>query len=265
MRVKTAAKRDAILAAAAEVFKEAGFEGASMAEISARSGGSKGTLYAYFKSKEDLFVAVAHEEAKKELVPAIDALGKEHEDLATSLCVFGERTVNFLCQHSSLQTHRMILAESGRSNIGKRFHEEGPEKGMQRVASFMQELMNEGRLMQADPILATQQLFALLSCETVVPMMHGIENSISRIRIKHCVARAVDTFLNAYVPRSNESTSQMGGGRLVVSRVCADFSVNVFLATLSVPSSVMAIEKPLNKILRTRDNSCSREPAKRLW
>lgn len=202
MRVKTAAKRDAILAAAAEVFKEAGFEGASMAGISARIGGSKGTLYAYFKSKEDLFAAVTLEEAKKELDPAIDALDEDTEDLETTLRVFGERTVNFLCQHSTLQTHRMILAESGRSDIGKRFHEEGPEKGLQRIAAFMQRLMNAGRLRQADPMLATVQLFALLNCETVVPVMQGIEKSISRARIKYFVGRAVDTFLRAYAVRS---------------------------------------------------------------
>lgn len=47
MRVRTEAKRDAIVEAASEVFLESGFEGASMAQIATLVGGSKATLYGY--------------------------------------------------------------------------------------------------------------------------------------------------------------------------------------------------------------------------
>jgi len=201
MRVKTAERRDAILAAAAEVFLEEGFEGASMAGISARIGGSKGTLYSYFKSKEELFVAVTHEQAKKQMEPALAALEKETGDLQTTLQVFGEKAVSFLCQESTLQTHRMIVAESGRSDIGRRFHESGPKLGMERIAAFLSRQMQAGRLKQADPMLATLQLCALLDCETVKPMMLGLESAISRPRMKRMVGRAVETFLAAYALR----------------------------------------------------------------
>ena len=201
MRVKTAERRDAILAAAAEVFLEEGFEGASMAGISARIGGSKGTLYSYFKSKEELFVAVTHEQAKKQMEPALTALEKETGDLQTTLQVFGEKAVSFLCQESTLQTHRMIVAESGRSDIGRRFHESGPKLGMERIAAFLSRQMQAGRLKQADPMLATLQLCALLDCETVKPMMLGLESAISRPRMKRMVGRAVETFLAAYALR----------------------------------------------------------------
>ncbi|WP_413459480.1 TetR/AcrR family transcriptional regulator [Herbaspirillum huttiense] len=198
MRVKTPARREAILAVAAEVFKEMGFEGASMAEISARIGGSKATLYGYFKSKEELFVAVTHGEAKKQMEPALAALDQEVDDLAQTLQVFGEKAVSFLCQESTLQTHRMIVAEAGRSDIGRRFHEEGPKMGMERIAVFLKKQMAAGRLRAADPMLATLQLCALLDCETVRPMMLGLETSISRPRMKRMVGRAVETFLAAY-------------------------------------------------------------------
>ncbi len=198
MRVKTVAKREAILAAAAEVFKESGFEGASMSEISARIGGSKGTLYGYFKSKEDLFVAVSHEEAKKQLDPALDALDRDSGDIETTLRLFGEKAMLFLCKTSTIQTRRMILAESGRSDIGRRFHEEGPKQGMQRVAAYMKKQMEMGQLRHVDPMLATLQFCALLECETVAPLMLGLEPSISAPRIKRMVARAVETFLAAY-------------------------------------------------------------------
>ena len=51
------AKRRAILDVASEVFLAQGYAATSMSEIAARLGGSKGTLYNYFRSKEELFSA----------------------------------------------------------------------------------------------------------------------------------------------------------------------------------------------------------------
>lgn len=51
-------KRDSIVAAAAEVFREEGYELASMDRISERAGASKRTVYNHFGSKEALFEAV---------------------------------------------------------------------------------------------------------------------------------------------------------------------------------------------------------------
>jgi len=53
-----AARRQAMLDAACEVFLEHGFEGASVADVVRRSGGSLATLYASFGSKEGLFEAI---------------------------------------------------------------------------------------------------------------------------------------------------------------------------------------------------------------
>jgi len=50
-------KRAAITRAAAEVFASKGFQGASVDDIAAAAGISKGSLYGYFKNKEDLFYA----------------------------------------------------------------------------------------------------------------------------------------------------------------------------------------------------------------
>ena len=50
-----------ICAAALEVFAEKGFAAARLDEIARRAGVSKGTLYLYFKDKEDLFRAVVRD------------------------------------------------------------------------------------------------------------------------------------------------------------------------------------------------------------
>ena len=58
MRVRTDEKRREIVDVASELFEEHGFERTSMSMISERLGGSKATLYGYFKSKEQLLAAV---------------------------------------------------------------------------------------------------------------------------------------------------------------------------------------------------------------
>jgi AcrR family transcriptional regulator len=50
--------RDHLLAAAAEVFAERGFHGATLDEVAAVAGFTKGAVYSNFKNKEDLFLAL---------------------------------------------------------------------------------------------------------------------------------------------------------------------------------------------------------------
>src|SRR5215217_2404704 len=55
---RSEARPGEILAAALRVFGEKGFAAARLDEIAARAGVSKGALYLYFETKEDLFRAV---------------------------------------------------------------------------------------------------------------------------------------------------------------------------------------------------------------
>ncbi len=50
--------REHLLAAAAEVFAQRGFHGASLDEVAAVAGFTKGAVYSNFKNKEDLFLAL---------------------------------------------------------------------------------------------------------------------------------------------------------------------------------------------------------------
>ena len=50
--------RNRIIHAAIESFGQTGFDRTKMDDIAKRLGLSKGTLYLYFKSKEDLFLAI---------------------------------------------------------------------------------------------------------------------------------------------------------------------------------------------------------------
>lgn len=60
---RTVVTRDRLLTAAEQVFAQRGYEKAQLADIAGVAGFSKGALYAHFKSKEDLFFALANTKA----------------------------------------------------------------------------------------------------------------------------------------------------------------------------------------------------------
>ncbi len=73
-----------LISAALDLFVERGFSATRLEDVAARAGVSKGTLYVYFPSKEELFKAVV----RGGIVPAIERAEKlldEHRGSADSL------------------------------------------------------------------------------------------------------------------------------------------------------------------------------------
>lgn len=83
-RARVDRTRADLLAAAGRVFAAQGYEGASVGDIAAEAGYTKGALYAHFGSKSDLFVALARERLDCDR-PTGAAAGATSGDLADEL------------------------------------------------------------------------------------------------------------------------------------------------------------------------------------
>lgn len=201
MKVKTEAKRLSILEEAAEVFREHGFERASMAEIRARVGGSKATLYNYFSSKEELFFEVMMKASEGDFEAAHDFLDPEKKGVAFALCDFGKRWLSFLYSPQVRANRLLAIAESGRTNLGRLTYERGVLRSHRRVSAYLAETMQRGLLREADPGIATKHLFGLLECELLEACLFRVLGEVDAARIKEVVARAVEVFMAAYGPR----------------------------------------------------------------
>jgi AcrR family transcriptional regulator len=66
--------RDLLLSSAQQVFARVGYEKAQVEEIAEEAGFSKGALYAHFKSKEDLFLALYEKRTASTLAKLLHAL-----------------------------------------------------------------------------------------------------------------------------------------------------------------------------------------------
>ncbi|MFC3533630.1 TetR/AcrR family transcriptional regulator [Vogesella facilis] len=197
MRVKTESKRQAIVAAAAAVFIERGFEAASMAEIASRAGGSKATLYSYFPSKEELFLMVMRYLAEERMQQAFARLVPS-DDLAGALQAFGENLLLNVLSPELAALRGIVLGEGRRSGVGRLFYDNGPGRGWQMVADFLAGEMAAGRLRQARPWTAAMHLIGLLEAEYQEQMIVGITALPPVEQIRASVADAVRVFLAGY-------------------------------------------------------------------
>lgn len=78
-----AKRKDQIIEAAAQIFAQKGYSGAIMADIAIQANIGKGTIYEYFKSKEDLFFAVFEwfqKKTEKAATVGISSLGGSATD-----------------------------------------------------------------------------------------------------------------------------------------------------------------------------------------
>jgi AcrR family transcriptional regulator len=66
--------RDHLLAAAAQVFAERGFHGATLDEVARVAGFTKGAVYSNFKNKDDLFLALFKANYEREMAEIVKTL-----------------------------------------------------------------------------------------------------------------------------------------------------------------------------------------------
>ncbi|MGE8142220.1 TetR/AcrR family transcriptional regulator [Novosphingobium sp. NPDC080210] len=193
------ARRKAILATAREMFLDQGYKPVSMSAIAARLGGSKTTLWSYFRSKPVLFMAVA-EDLVGEYAEFISASLVLSQPLDRSLTVFGERLLAALTSPPITALMRIVTGEARDiPGLGQMFHEQGLARGWRITAEYFAELQRRGLLRSdADPFRAAQHFIAL--CQSGCYQIHMIGNQLppSAATIAADVDGAVEVFCAAY-------------------------------------------------------------------
>src|SRR5580658_7673422 len=129
------AKRRQIIDGARAVFLAKGFDAASMNDIARAAGVSKGTLYVYFKHKEQLFEAIVDQECEAQAEGIFDLDSSDH-DVETVLTRLGLAYVRFLCRPEKASAIRIVIAIADRMpELGRKFYEKGPAKGIAQLAA----------------------------------------------------------------------------------------------------------------------------------
>ncbi len=204
------ARREAIIDVAGEIFLEDGYTAASMSAIAARLGGSKGTLYNYFDSKEALFRAYVERHCawqQEEMFALLD----ERTDFRGALAGVGRNFLRSTLSDFSLRNFRLIVAEAGRSGeVGRAFYEAGPLTGMARLAGMLAQAAQRGDIAVVDPLAAAHQFIGLCQNRLLKARLCGVAPEPSAAEIERDVAAAVETFLAAFGPDSASPSPEVG-------------------------------------------------------
>jgi AcrR family transcriptional regulator len=189
-------KRDTILAIAQEVFLAEGYAAASMSAIAARLGGSKGTLYNYFRSKAELFAAVIQSQCELQQSQMFDVPDGDTRRFLTEL---GRRFARALLSDEVIAVHRIVVAEATRfPEIGEALYEAGPKRGKARLAAYLREAMADGRLKPADPERAAEHAIELVIGSLYRRRMWNVGPKPSDAEIEASIEAGVQVFMAAY-------------------------------------------------------------------
>jgi len=193
-------RREAILDVAQACFLAEGYAATSMSTIAARLGGSKGTLYNYFKNKEELYAAMM-QRVCGEIQDTLFEVDANTGDPEARLRHYARGFLSHLMTPQAQGIQRLVVGESGRfPELGRVFYESGPRIVLARIADYLGDLMDKGRLRRADPQVAAQHFTDLAISGVYWPTVWGVLENLSPEDVDRQVTCAVETFLRAYAP-----------------------------------------------------------------
>jgi AcrR family transcriptional regulator len=190
------AKRQQILDGARRCFLAQGFDGASMNDIVNEAGVSKGTVYAYFPSKEKLFATMVFEDKRRHAERMAD-LGDETRPVADVLRDIALKFVTLFQTPESLAYFRLVVAASAKfPEIGRSFYEAGPAYTIGKIAAYLETKMADGTLKRREPRLTAMQFVDLVQSGVTKPCLFGIESMVDKIGKEAVVDSAISLFLD---------------------------------------------------------------------
>jgi len=186
---RIAARKAQILEAAATVFSEKGYAGATTREIAAAADVSEGTLYNYFHSKRDLFIGLL-QAWTDEVIEAIAGIQAEGlEDIVTQLL-----TSQFL----RIGKQRMFTLFLHEARLDPEIHRYYVEQMLSRIRreteQRMQALIEAGVMRPVNPAVAIRTLMGTVMGLALLFDLGG-DTVIETMPSEQLAAEVTDIFL----------------------------------------------------------------------
>lgn len=165
-----------IVRAAMEVFAERGFAAAKLDDIAARAGVSKGALYLYFETKEDLFRAVVGQVVAPNIAQ-VKAMAAAHPGPFSDLIRGLAEHVTTMVQTTPVGgVVKMVIGEARNfPELARVWHDDLVSQALAAVAAAVEAAQARGEVKPGDPRTYALQLISPLLVgviwrETFVPV-----------------------------------------------------------------------------------------------
>lgn len=156
-----------IVEAAMAVFAEKGFAAARLDEIAARAGVSKGALYLYFETKEELFRAVVEQAILPNIAPVRAMIAGHPGPLSDLLRLVPERIAEVMESLPVGGVVKMVIAEAGNfPELARVWHDRLIAQALGALAEAVAAAQARGEVKPGDP-----RIFAL---ELIAPLLVGV-------------------------------------------------------------------------------------------
>jgi AcrR family transcriptional regulator len=154
-----AARQDEILAAARTVFASRGFRGTTMADIADEAKIALGTIYLYFRSKEEVFAALNQlfGEILAQAVAGASPVGSPAERTRASVA-----RVFAACGDNRDLVRLVVLNSDPESEAMKRIRE-GNALRNKPIVAWLAAAMKEGIVRKGDPVIMAGLIYGVVS------------------------------------------------------------------------------------------------------
>lgn len=189
-------RRQAIVEAARASFLENGYSGTSMSALLKTLGGSKATLWSYFRSKEELFAAVI-EDVSASFRAELDDVLTSAPDLESSLIAFCRTFLAKITSPEGQATWRLVVAESGRfPEVGRIFYDRAARLTQDALRAFLARQIVKGNLIPEEPEIMVETLMSLCVGQHMRSIW-GLGQP-TETELEECARRFARLFLKAY-------------------------------------------------------------------
>jgi AcrR family transcriptional regulator len=201
------ARPQELLAAALHLFVERGFAATRLDDVAKAAGVSKGTLYLYFSSKEDLFKTVV-EESVIPMIGAAEEMISQFEGTTEELLKLVMYTWWESMGTTSLSgLPKLMMAEAGNfPEVAKYYQEEVIERGNRMVAGILQRGVERGEVAAVDLDIMPR----LLSAPMVMMMMWKHSCGVCSVepeKLPHYLEHYIDLILHGILKRPSHNLS----------------------------------------------------------
>ncbi|HET6948203.1 MAG TPA: TetR/AcrR family transcriptional regulator [bacterium] len=217
VRVKReGARRTQILEAAAYVFSRKGFDGATVSEIARAAKLSEGSIYNYFRSKEDLLIHIPQHLVQPVLVPLVEAVPvpRSSEETERLLTVMAQAMVDRVRAQAPFLKVFLSALPSLSLSARRQYMQLLPTYAAEALERFLREGIRRGVVRRdINPVIAARvlpgMLLMFLMTQEVLLGRQLISYGYDEI-----VPEAVRLFLYGAVPRdAAPRTGHREGGR----------------------------------------------------
>lgn len=198
---RASARREVLLAAAAEVFFEQGYAATSIDAIIERAGGSKRNIYNEFGNKEGLFAALVSTFAEKALSSLVIE-ETEGRDLRETLIAFGRQLMAIYMSPALIGVYRTVVSEANRyPDLGRTFYECGPARATNRLAEVLAAAKERAEIQADDCFRVADHFVGLIRDNLHLQVVLGLRPPPDERETRQAVLSAVDLFLLGVKPR----------------------------------------------------------------